>query len=472
MNSLNQLYAHSLSLLTDLYQLTMAYGYWKQGLHQHEAIFHAYFRRTPFNGGYSVAAGLDTALAYIETLQFTAEDVQYLSGLTGNDEQPLFETAFLDYLAKLRFDCMIDAIAEGSLVFSNEPLLRVQGNLVQCQLLETALLNILNFQTLIATKAARLCDAAQGDPVLEFGLRRAQGIDGGITATRAAYIGGCAGTSNVLAGKLFNIPVKGTHAHSWVMAFEDERTAFQRYAESLPNNCIFLVDTYDTAHGVANAIEADRWLRQHGHKMLGVRLDSGDLLSLSQQVRQQLDAAGCTEVKIVASNDLDEYEISRLKQHGARIDLWGVGTRLVTAYDQPALGGVYKLAAIRAPEAAWRYTVKLSEQPAKTSLPSALQVRRFRTEQGLFSSDMLYDEHQPPRPQNSMHYEDLLQRVMLQGRRLQAAESLDTIRARVQQQLASCPPAVRRLDAPETYPVTIEQQLQGHQQQLIAQLRA
>ncbi len=472
MNPLNQLYGHSLSLLTDLYQLTMAYGYWKQGLHQHEAIFHAYFRRTPFNGGYAITAGLDTALAYIETLRFTADDVQYLSQLKGSDDEPLFEAAFLDYLANMRFDCMIHAMPEGSLVFGNEPLLRIQGNLIQCQLLETPLLTILNFQTLIATKAARICDAAQGDAVLEFGLRRAQGVDGGVTAARAAYIGGCTATSNVLAGKLFDIPVKGTHAHSWVMAFEDEREAFQRYAESLPNNCIFLVDTYDTAQGVANAIEVERWLRQRGHKMLGVRLDSGDLLSLSQAVRQQLDAAGCTEAKIVASNDLDEYEVSRLKQQGACIDLWGIGTRLVTAYDQPALGGVYKLAAIRAPEGAWRYTVKLSEQTEKTSLPSALQVRRFHTEQGLFSGDMLYDEHQPPSPQDSSMYEDLLQLVMLQGRRLHAVEPLNTIQARVKQQLNHCPPAVRALEAPAAYPVTVEPQLQGHQQQLIAQLRA
>lgn len=382
------------TLLTDLYQLTMSYGYWKNKLHEHEAVFHLFFRKNPFKGQYAIAAGLQTAIDFIENFHFAEDDIAYLATLTGNDGKPLFETAFLQYLAALTFDCSIAAIPEGTIVFPHQPLLRIQGNIILCQLLETPLLNIFNFQTLIATKAARVCFAAKGEAVLEFGLRRAQGQDGAISASRAAYIGGCAATSNVLAGKLFNIPVKGTHAHSWVMSFEEEMEAFEKYAEAMPNNCVFLVDTYNTIEGVKKAIEVAQKLRETGHEAVGIRLDSGDLAALSIAARKLMDEAGFPNMQIVASNDLDEYEIEKLKQKGAKIDVWGVGTKLVTAYDQPALGGVYKLSAIRAPQKDWKFRIKLSEQAIKVSNPGILQVKRY-FQNGKPVGDMIFSEISP-----------------------------------------------------------------------------
>src|SRR5687768_14522868 len=256
---------HGSALLTDLYQLTMAYGYWKTRTHEKEAVFHLYFRKAPFQSGYTVTAGLSDAIAWLRELRFTDADLAYLASLTGNDEAALFENEFLEYLRGFAFTCDVDAIPEGTLVFPSEPLLRIQGPILEAQIVETALLNFINFQTLIATKAARVCLAAQDEPVLEFGLRRAQGVDGALAASRAAFIGGCAATSNVLAGQIFGIPVKGTHAHSWVMSFDDELESFRAYAEAMPNNCVFLVDTYDTLEGVARAIEVGEWLRGRGH---------------------------------------------------------------------------------------------------------------------------------------------------------------------------------------------------------------
>jgi nicotinate phosphoribosyltransferase len=277
LTGLQSLYRAPLALLTDLYQLTMAYGYWKLGKSEQQVVFHLFFRRPPFNGGYAIAAGLAQALDYVEAFHFDPSDVAYLETLTGNDGAPLFEPEFLRYLADLRLTCNIEAMAEGTVAFGQEPLVRVRGPMLQCQLLETALLNLINFQTLIATKASRICAAARGEPVIEFGLRRAQGIDGGLSASRAAFIGGCTATSNVLAGKLYGIPVRGTHAHSWVMSFDSESEAFEGYAQVLPNNCVFLVDTYDTLAGVRRAIVVGKQLRDRGHKLVGIRLDSGDL---------------------------------------------------------------------------------------------------------------------------------------------------------------------------------------------------
>ncbi|HXT99615.1 MAG TPA: nicotinate phosphoribosyltransferase, partial [Polyangia bacterium] len=325
------------ALLTDLYQLTMAYGYWKSARADDEAVFSLFFRKAPFGSGYTVACGLAPVIDYIEGFRFQPDDLEYLGGLTGNDGGRLFEKAFLDYLAELRPAVTVHGIPEGTVVFPHEPLLRIQGPILQCQLLETALLNIINFDTLVATKAARVCLAAQGDSVLEFGLRRAQGRDGALAASRAAHVGGCAATSNVLAGKCFGIPVRGTHAHSWVMSFDTEREAFQAYADVMPNNCVFLVDTYDTLEGVHNAIAVARDLRRRGKELVGIRLDSGDLAWLSVQARKLLDEAGFPNAIIVASNDLDEHLIQSLKAEGAAIGVWGVGTKLCTAYDQPAL---------------------------------------------------------------------------------------------------------------------------------------
>ncbi len=317
------LYHQSLALLTDLYQLTMAQGYWKTGLDTHEAVFDLYFRKQPFQGGFSIACGLGYVCDIIEGFRFTDDDIAYLARLKGNDGQPMFEQAFLDVLAATTFSCDIDAVPEGTAVFPQEPMVRVQGPIMQCQILETALLNSLNCQTLIATKAARVCLAADREPVLEFGLRRAHGIDGALAVSRAAHIGGCSATSNVLAGKLFDIPVRGTHAHSWVMSFDDELTAFKAYAKAMPNNCVLLVDTFDSIQGVHNAVEVGRWLRTQGHDLAGIRLDSGDLAYLSIEARRILDDAGFVDAQIVASNDLDEHIIASLKQQHAAIGVWG-----------------------------------------------------------------------------------------------------------------------------------------------------
>lgn len=384
------------ALLTDLYQLTMAHAYWHAGLTETEACFHLYFRQNPFGGGYAVACGLEQAIAYLRDLRVSEADVAYLATLPGADGQPLFPSAFLDWLTSFEFACDVLAVPEGTVVFPSEPLVRVTGPLPHCQLIETALLNIVNFQTLVATKAARVCQAAQGQPVIEFGLRRAQGPDGALSASRAAYIGGCVGTSNVLAGQRFGIPVGGTHAHSWVMAFDSEEEAFLAYAEAMPNNGVFLVDTYDTLEGVRNAVVAGRRLRELGHDLVGVRIDSGDLAWLSQRAREILDAGGFPEARVYASNELDEYLIESLEEQGARIDVWGVGTKLATAYDQPALGGVYKLSAIRSPGGEWEPRVKVSEQTAKVTTPGLLRVRRFFGGDGLFDGDMIYDETVPP----------------------------------------------------------------------------
>ncbi|MCA9675668.1 MAG: nicotinate phosphoribosyltransferase, partial [Myxococcales bacterium] len=396
-NGLSDLYGSSLALLTDLYQLTMAYGYWKAGVAERDAVFHLTFRRPPFGGGYAIAAGIEPALEYLEHLRFADDDVAYLATITGGDGRALFDAGFLAYLRELRFTCRVDAVAEGSVVFAHEPLIRVQGPVLQAQIVETALLNLVNFQTLVATKAARVCQAARGMAVLEFGLRRAQGPDGSIAAARAAHIGGCAATSNVLAGKLLGVPVKGTHAHSWVMFHDDELAAFRAYARAMPNNCVLLVDTYDTLDGVRHAIEIGRELRATGHELAGVRLDSGDLAHLSIEARRLLDDAGFPDAKVVASNDLDEGLIISLIDQGARIDTWGVGTKLVTAYDQPALGGVYKLGAVRGADGAWDHKLKLSEQPIKISNPGVLQVRRLRKGDELIA-DVIHDDDTPPGP--------------------------------------------------------------------------
>ncbi|MCB1094436.1 MAG: nicotinate phosphoribosyltransferase [Verrucomicrobiae bacterium] len=389
----NKLYREPLGLLTDLYQLTMAYGYWKQGRHEDEAVFHLFFRKLPFDVPCAIACGIEYVRGFLEAFRFESSDLAFLAEMCGNDGRPLFDPEFLDYLGTLELTCDIDAVVEGEAVFAHEPMVRVRGPLLQCQLLETPLLNLINFQTLIATKAAEICAAAGSDPVFEFGLRRAQGIDGGLAASRAAYIGGCTGTSNVLAGKLFDIPVKGTHAHSWVMSFDDEITAFRAYADALPNNCTFLVDTYDTVEGVRNAIAIGKELQRAGQRLAGIRLDSGDLAALSKLARALLDEGGFADAAIVASNDLDATAILQLKEQGAKIDVWGVGTKLVTAYDRPALGGVYKLAAIRAgDDAEWQMKVKLSDEPAKVSIPGIQQVVRRTDAAGRPIEDVIYCE--------------------------------------------------------------------------------
>ncbi|WP_420459354.1 nicotinate phosphoribosyltransferase [Neolewinella sp.] len=374
---LAQVYRPNFGLLTDLYQLTMAAAYHHQGMQERRAVFHLFFRKAPFGERAAIAAGLPLAIEIVKGLSFSADDVQYLGRLKGANGKPLFREPFLNYLQRLTFTGDIDAIPEGEIALPHEPLLRVEAPLIQAQLLETALLNVINFSTLIATKAARIKAAAGEDRVIEFGLRRAQGIDGGLTASRSAYVGGCDGTSNVWAGRYYDVPVRGTHAHSWVMAHADELTAFESYAEALPNNCIFLVDTYDTIEGVRNAIRVGQQLRERGHELRGIRLDSGDLADLSIRARRMLDEAGFPDAFVSASDSLDEYAIERLKTAGARITVWGIGTRLATAYDQPALGGVYKLAAIQNEAGEWEPKIKRSETLIKVSNPGRLAVRRY-----------------------------------------------------------------------------------------------
>ena len=324
-------------LLTDLYQLTMLAGYLEEGIVDTPAVFDLFFRHNPFHGGYAVFAGLDTALSYLEGLRFAEDELEYLQGLG------LFRPEFIDFLRSFRFRGKVTAMPEGTVVFAKEPLLTVEAPLAQAQLVETALLNIINFQTLVATKGARIVHAAAGGTVLEFGLRRAQGPDGGVSEARAAYVGGVRSTSNVLAGKLFGIPVKGTHAHSWIMAFPDELTAFRKYAEVFPDTCILLVDTYDTLKsGIPNALIVARELREQGYELVGVRIDSGDLAYLSRETRRLFDEAGFPAVKIVASNELDEYVIESMRSEGGKVDIYGVGTRLATCAGEGggALGGV------------------------------------------------------------------------------------------------------------------------------------
>src|SRR5690554_5815077 len=347
------LYKGSLTLLTDFYQLTMAYAYWKAGKAEQEAVFNLFFRKNPFDSGFAIAAGMEYVMDYCESFSFEKQDLDYLREMKAKDGSPMFESAFIRYLEEMKFSCDIDAVEEGEVVFPHMPLVRVKGPLIQCQLLETPLLNLINFQTLVATKAARITLAAKGDPVMEFGLRRAQGIDGALAASRASYIGGCSSTSNVMAGKLFGIPVSGTHAHSWIMSFDQELEAFRAYAESFPDNCFLLVDTYDTLNGVKNAIQVGKELRERGKELGGVRIDSGDLAYFSNAARKILDEAGFPKAKIIASNDLDEHILTSLKLQEASIDIWGIGTKLVTAYDQPALGAVYKLSAMKNKEGEW-----------------------------------------------------------------------------------------------------------------------
>jgi nicotinate phosphoribosyltransferase len=482
---LGGLYAQPLALLTDLYQLSMAAAAWKTGMDRREAVFHLLFRRAPFGGGFTIAAGLGTAIEYLRELRFTDADLAYLGGLEASSGEPMFEAAFLEHLRSLDLRVDVDAVQEGTAVFPQEPLLRVSGPVVPCMLLETPLLDLINFQTLIATKAARVCLAAEGDPVLEFGLRRAQGVDGAISAARAAYIGGCAATSDVLAGKLLDIPVRGTHAHSWVMLFDSEREAFAAYAKAMPHNVVLLVDTYDSLQGVRNAIETGRWLRAHGRELAGIRLDSGDLAWLSIQARRMLDAAGFTDTVILASNELDENVIASLKQQGARIGAWGVGTRLVTGADDAALGGVYKLSAVRTPGGPWKGRIKLSEQSAKISVPGVLQVRRF-TAAGEFAGDLIYDVEDGAHSRtlvdmldvtrrktipDGVPHEELLVPVLRGGNLVYTPPPLAESRERTRAQLAHLHAGIKRFVNPHQYPVGLDPALHERRLRMILEAR-
>lgn len=476
------------ALLTDLYQLTMAQGYWASGKVEEEACFHMSFRDYPFHGGYAVACGMAQLADMVEGFSFTEGDIEYLAGIKTGDGRPLFDPGFLAYLADFRLTCDIDAVLEGTIVFPYEPIVRVKGPIIQCQLLETALLNCVNFQTLIATKAARVCRAAKGLPVAEFGLRRAQGM-GGVWASRAAVVGGCSSTSDVLAGRAFGLPVSGTHAHSWVMSFPDELTAFREYARVFPHNCVLLVDTYDVIEGVRNAITVGLEMRERGEKLAAIRIDSGDLSWLSKMARSMLDEAGLTDCGIVLSNDLDEYTIKSMIDEGAPATSWGVGTKLATAYDQPTLGGVYKLSAVRDAETGeWVDRLKISETAAKLTTPGVLDVRRYYNESGTIAGDMVFDTlHEVKFGEVIVDPLDDLRRKVLAGKRFETLlaplaragevvlepDQRDAMAARERAKtgLSSLDESQLRMLNPHTYPVGLEFGLFERRRKLVAVLR-
>ena len=372
--------------MTDLYDLTKMQGYYEKGQNEN-VIFDVFFRQNPCNNGYSVCAGLDQVIDYIKNLHFTYDDVDYLRGLG------IFKEDFLHYLSGFHFSGDIYAIPEGTVVFPKEPLLKVVAPIMEAQLVETAILNIINHQSLIATKTSRIVFAANGDGIMEFGLRRAQGPDAGLYGARAAMIGGCVGTSNVLAGQMFDVPVMGTHAHSWIMSFPDEYTAFKTYAEMYPDNCTLLVDTYDTLKsGVPNAIRVFQEFKDAGKPLIkyGIRLDSGDLAYLSKEARKMLDEAGFPEATICASNDLDEFLLHDLKMQGAAIDSWGVGTNLITSKDCPSFGGVYKLAAIQNEKGEFVPKIKISENTEKITNPGNKTIYRiYEKASGKIKADLI-----------------------------------------------------------------------------------
>ncbi len=473
------------ALLTDFYQLTMMGGYLKTGRKDVTACFNYTFRELPPHTGFAVFAGLEPLLDLVENLRFTEQDLAYLSGLG------VFDETFIGYLGDFRVSCTIEAVPEGTVVFPHEPVLQVQGPLIEAQLLETAILNTLNYQTLIATKGARIRQACGDDSLVEFGLRRAQGPDGSLSGSRAAYIGGADSTSNVLAGKVFGIPVRGTHAHSWVMSFEDELTAFRTYAACYPDP-ILLVDTYDTlTSGLPNAVKVFQELRAAGRPArAAVRLDSGDLARLSKEAYRMFREAGFDDPLIVASNELTEDLIADLKRQGAPINSWGVGTHLITASDHPALGGVYKLVAVKSEENDhWEPRIKLSSNPVKMTDPGRKSLLRYTDARGRPLADIICLQGEmngtrlPPVvpfvERHDVSYlkgvegwnarEELLQVVMRDGVRVRPRPSLEEIRARARQQVAGLPEEVRRLRNPEYYTVGLSPDLAAERVRLAGQ---
>ena len=474
--------------LTDLYQITMAQGYFDHGMGKTQACFHMYFRNYPFKGGYAIACGMDQLAELVETYRFNDEDIAYLASLPAPGGGKLFHDGFLEHLAGFRLSVDIDAVLEGTPVFPNEPLVRVVGPIMECQLIETPLLNCVNFETLVATKAARVCQAA-ATPVAEFGLRRAQGAAGGVWASRAAVVGGCSSTSNVLAGRMFGIPVSGTHAHSWVMSFPDELSAFRAYAQSFPNNCILLVDTYDVEQGVKNAITVGLEMRERGERLMGIRIDSGDLTWLSKMARRMLDEAGLEDCGIVLSNDLDEYTIRSIRQEGVEVMSWGVGTKLACAYDQPTLGGVYKLSCTRGEGSdEWADHIKISESVQKLTTPGVLDVRRYYDDAGRIAGDMVHDVNSTVNPDEVIvDPYDPLRRKKLAGKRYETllkplarngkcvledeARSAMAARERTRAGLETLDETQKRLLNPHTYPVGLERNLFERRSALVAKMR-
>lgn len=411
------------AILTDFYQLSMAYGYWQLGMHNDPAVFHLFFRRNPLRGDYVIAAGLQTVIDFLKDFHFTESDIDYLAAQKNLD----FSPAFLTYLKNLRFTGDIDAVPEGTVVFANEPLLRIRAPLLLCQLLETPLINAINFSSVVATMASRMRHiVGESDALFEFGLRRAQGPDGGLTASRAAFLGGFDATSNVLAGKQFHIPVVGTMAHSWVMAFDDEISAFSAYANAMPENVVLLVDTYDTLKGVDNAIVVGKMLSERGVALKGIRLDSGDLSKLAFAVREKLNHAGFFDTKIMVSGDLNEARMANLKNAKAPIDGWGIGTHLSTSSEQPSFDMVYKLGAIQK-NGVWQCKLKCSDNRRKTSDPGILQVARYYDETK-WCRDSIYHELTGMADHFTEKYIDLLIPIFRNGAEVAKSISLSDVR--------------------------------------------
>ncbi|MDW7671628.1 MAG: nicotinate phosphoribosyltransferase [Bacillota bacterium] len=460
----------NLSLMTDFYQLSMMKGYLESGVHEDLVVFDLFFRKNPFHNSYTIMAGVESLIDYINHLHFAEDDLAYLKSVG-------FDDAFLQKLRDFRFSGDIWGVPEGTIMFPHEPVVRVKAPIFEAQLIESALLNIINFQSLIATKAARICSAAQGDPVFEFGLRRAQGADAALYGARSAYIGGCVATSNVLAGKMFGIPVVGTHAHSWVQKFETELESFQAYARSYPENCLLLVDTYNTVEsGIPNAINVFRDLQDRGFKPKGIRIDSGDIAYLSKVARRMLDDAGFPDTIIVASSDLDEDTIDSLKIQEARISHWGVGTNLITSSNWPALGGVYKLVAAQE-NGALVPKIKISDNPEKITNPGLKKVTRIYDESGLFAlADLIMLEEESidtSVPLTIFHpvytwktktfrrfsLREMLEPYFLEGKLVYERRTAQEIRATVRNELDSLWPEYKRLQKPQLYKVDLSRKL-------------
>ena len=471
------------ALLTDLYELTMAAAYLEQGKAADTAAFDLYFRHNPFNGGYAIAAGLEDAIRAVVDVKFSGDDIQFLRGMKSPAGAPSFRDEFLRYLANFRFGGDIRAVPEGTVVFPNEPLLQVSGALVECQMAETVLLCHINFQTLVATKAARIWEVANRGSVIEFGLRRAQGPDGALSACRAAFIGGADGTSNVLGAAMLRMPAKGTHAHSWIQSFASELDSFRAYARSFPDECILLVDTYDTMKsGVPNAIRVAKELEARGHRLAGIRIDSGDLAFLSARARQMFDQENLPYVKIVASNELDEYIISDIIAQGGKVDVWGVGTNLVTGSGAGggALGGVYKMI-----EHNGRPKIKLSANPEKMTNPGVKKIVRFYGADGLMEADalaagsedlntsgiLIVDPNNPLRRKklDSAERTELMVPVVNSGKIVYEFPPIEQIREHRKQDLARLHESHKRLHNPHEYKVGLTHALWQQKEQMINQ---
>ncbi|MBA4549163.1 nicotinate phosphoribosyltransferase [Thermoactinomyces intermedius] len=467
------------ALHTDKYQLTMMYAHFKNGTHHHQRAFDLYFRKLPFGNGYTVFAGLERAVHYLMNLRFTEEDIEYIKSF----DEP-FDPAFFDYLRNFRFTGNIYALPEGTLTFPGVPMLRAEGSIIELQLIETALLNFIGFQSLVATKAARIRHVAPDEQLMEFGTRRAQEKDASIWGARAAYLAGFDATSNTLAGKKFGIPTSGTHAHAWIQDFPSELEAFRAYAKAFPDHCVLLVDTYNTLRsGLPHAIQVGKELKKQGKTLKGIRIDSGDLAYLSKQARRMLDEAGLTDTKIVASSDLDEFTILNLKSQGAKVDSWGIGTKLITAYDTPALGAVYKMVS-RYENGVWEPTIKISSNPAKVTTPGRKNVYRILDRKNKAHGDLLtltderIDENKPLTLFHPVHTfrrkkmkrfkaVPLLKPIFQNGKLVYDLPSLSEIRAYHREQLSQFWEEYLRILNPEEYHVNLSTKLWKTKEEMI-----